>query len=80
MRKSIGIALTAVLALLVVPAAWAGSGMDGYGGNAGTIQGAVHKSGNLPFTGLNLTTVLIIGVLLIAAGVVLHRRGSRTGA
>lgn len=52
--------------------------MSGYGGNAGTVQGAVQKSGSLPFTGLSLTAFLVLGLLLIAAGVVVRRRASRS--
>jgi hypothetical protein len=59
--------------------ALAGSGSSGYGGSAGAVQGSVQKSGTLPFTGLSLTAFAIVGVLLIATGVFLHRRTARTG-
>lgn len=79
MIKKFTIALAVFLA--AAPAAWAGgSSMSGYGGTAGTVQGAVQKSGNLPFTGLSLTAFVIVGVLLIAVGVVVRRRGNRSAA
>ena len=73
---------TAVFLLAAAPAAMAGgqSSMSGYGGTAGTVQGAVQKSGSLPFTGLSLTAFLIVGLLLIAAGVFVRRRASRSAA
>jgi hypothetical protein len=51
-----------------------GSTTSGYGGAAGTAQLAVQKSGPLPFTGLNLTGVLLFGVLLLAAGFLIRRK------
>jgi hypothetical protein len=76
--------LTFVLAvfLAAAPAAWAsgGSSMSGYGGTAGSVQGAVQRSGNLPFTGLSLTAFVIVGVLLIAVGIVVRRRANRSAA
>jgi len=67
----------AVLALAVAPtAAAAGSStLHGYGGNAGSVQGTVQKSGTLPFTGLSLTGVVIAGLVLVAVGVVIRRMG-----
>jgi LPXTG-motif cell wall-anchored protein len=38
----------------------------------------VQKSGSLPFTGLSLTAFVVLGVLLIAVGVVLRRRTNRS--
>jgi hypothetical protein len=68
--------------LIVLPAtAWAGGGstLSGYGGYAGTIQGTVHKSGSLPFTGLSLTFVVGAAIALFALGVVM-RRASRASS
>jgi hypothetical protein len=78
MMKKLSFAATTVF-LTAVPAALAsgGSSMSGYGGTAGNVQGAVQKSGSLPFTGLSLTAFVVLGVLLIAVGVVLRRRTSR---
>jgi hypothetical protein len=80
MIKKLTIATAVFLA--AAPAALAGgqSSMSGYGGTAGTVQGAVQKSGSLPFTGLSLTAFLIVGLLLIAAGVLVRRRASRSAA
>ena len=64
--------------MALAPTALAGSGNSGYGGNAGGAQVSVQKSGTLPFTGLSLTAFAIVGVLLIATGVFLHRRTTRT--
>jgi hypothetical protein len=67
--------MTGVAALTSAPAAWAGgSPVSGYGGAGGTIQGTVQKSGALPFTGLNLTVVVAIGILLVGIGVLMRRR------
>lgn len=69
------------LAALALPALAlaGGSTVSGYGGEAGSVQGAVQKSGTLPFTGLSLTIVLVVGVALVALGYLL-RRGGRTSA
>ena len=72
-----------VLGFLVVPAAalaGGGSTLSGYGGNAGTVQSTVQKSGTLPFTGLSLTAFVVVGLVLVAAGVVLRRRTNRPSA
>ncbi|HZP73288.1 MAG TPA: LPXTG cell wall anchor domain-containing protein [Gaiellaceae bacterium] len=71
-----------VLGFLVVPAAWAGGGstLSGYGGNAGTVQTTVQKSGTLPFTGLSLTAFVVVGLVLVAAGFILRRRTNRPSA
>ena len=80
MKKAISLG-SAVLALLVVPAALAGgSTLSGYGGKAGTVQTSVQKGGTLPFTGLSLTVFVVVGLLLVAAGVVLRRRTNRPSA
>jgi hypothetical protein len=69
---------SAAVFMVAAPTALAGSSNDGYAGNAGTVQGSVQKSGSLPFTGLSLTAFAIIGLLLVATGVFLHRRTART--
>jgi LPXTG-motif cell wall-anchored protein len=80
MKKVISLG-SVVLGFLAVPAAWAGgSTLSGYGGKAGTVQTSVQKGGNLPFTGLSLTAFVVVGLLLVAAGVVLRRRTNRPGA
>lgn len=56
-----------------------GSTTSGYGGEAGAVQGTVQKSGTLPFTGLSLTVVLVVGVALVVLGILL-RRGGRASA
>lgn len=72
------IVFTAAVFMVAAPTALAGSSSSGYAGNAGNVQGSVQKSGTLPFTGLSLTAFVIIGLLLIATGVFLHRRTART--
>ncbi len=66
----------AVVILAAAPTAMGGSSQSGYAGTAGSVQGSVHKSGSLPFTGLSLTAFAIVGLLLVAAGVLLHRSGN----
>lgn len=75
------VALGTLLALVAAPSALAASSDDVYGGVAGEIQGDVDAgalgetaSGTLPFTGLNLTLIVVGGLLLIATGVLLKRR------
>lgn len=78
--------LTAVLAMLMVPATAMAS--DGYsnvagitqgssGGNGGNEAAAVRpvetSGGSLPFTGLNVALVLGAGLVLVAAGLTLRR-------
>jgi hypothetical protein len=64
------------LALAVAPSALAsGSTVSGYGGSAGVAQATVQKTGTLPFTGLSLTGVLLAGLVLVAAGVLIRRKG-----
>jgi predicted transporter len=70
----------AVVFLAAAPTALGGSSEAGYAGNAGSVQGSVQKSGSLPFTGLSLTAFAIVGLLLIVAGVFLHRRGNSSKA
>ena len=53
------------------------SGGQGGGGQSGvqaTRQVSVQKDGELPFTGLAAIPLILIGVGLLATGVVLHRR------
>ncbi len=53
-----------------------GSGQGGGGQNGvqATRQVSVQEDGNLPFTGLAAIPLILIGVGLLATGVVLHRR------
>lgn len=46
-------------------------------GGAGTHLGTQASMGTLPFTGLNLTTFVVLAVLLIACGLVLRRMTHR---
>ncbi len=78
MKKLVSLG-SVVLGFLAVPAAYAGgSTLSGYGGNAGTVQSSVQKSGTLPFTGLSLTAFAVVGLVLVATGVVLRRRSARS--
>jgi hypothetical protein len=72
--------LVAALVLIPATAALAAGGATsaGYGGAAG-VQGLVSKSGGsgtLPFTGFSLVAVVVVGSLLVIAGL-LMRRGRR---
>lgn len=81
--KKLILAGGAVLGSLVVPAialAGGGSTIPGYAGNAGTVQSKVQKTGTLPFTGLSLTAFVVVGLVLVAAGIVLRRRTHRPSA
>lgn len=73
--------LIGAFVLTPATAAWAAGGATsaGYAGSAGTVQGALQKSGGgtLPFTGLSLVGVVVVGALLVIAGLFL-RRGRRT--
>ena len=68
----------AVVCLAVAPTALGGSSQSGYAGVAGAVQGSVQKSGSLPFTGLSLTAFAVAGLAVVATGVFLSRRGSRS--
>jgi uncharacterized surface anchored protein len=70
----------AVVVLAAAPTALGGSSQSGYAGSAGSVQGSVQKSGSLPFTGLSLTAFAVVGLLLVATGVVLYRRANSTKA
>jgi hypothetical protein len=70
---------SALLGLLVlVPAASASSLQSGYSGAEG-VASAVRSSAKLPFTGLNLTLMIVGGLVLVAIGFTL-RRASRPEA
>ncbi len=81
MKKVISLG-SVVLGFLVVPAAWAGSGstLAGYAGKAGTVQTTVQKGGTLPFTGLSLTAFVVVGLVLVAAGIALRKRTARSNS
>jgi hypothetical protein len=69
--------VTTVALFVLAPTAGAfaggGSPLLGYGGAGGAVQGAVQKSGSLPFTGLNLGLVALLAAGLLLAGFVLRR-------
>ena len=76
MRK---VAVTVALFVLspVAVALAGGSALAGYGGSGGAVQGAVQKTGStLPFTGMDLSIVAAIAIVLVASGLFL-RRASR---
>jgi len=67
------------LALVLVPAAAGGTNPSSTGGTAAGTQGTVSgASGSLPFTGLSLVLIVIVGLALLATGILLRRRGSST--
>ncbi|MCL4289974.1 MAG: hypothetical protein KJ051_06825 [Thermoleophilia bacterium] len=71
------IASLATLALFVVPAVAFAANVSESDGTAGSAQGEVAGGGSLPFTGLNLTLIVIGALVLLATGVLLRRRGSQ---
>jgi hypothetical protein len=79
-RFTIKISGLVALALLAVPVALAGGSLAGdvYGGTGGNVQsgvlGSQAASGSLPFTGLSLAFFVVLGLVLIGAGLVLRRR------
>jgi len=77
MKRMLGVV---VAGLVLAPSALAagGSTLNGYGGDAGAVQGTVQKSGTLPFTGLSLVGVLVLAIALIAAGVLIRYRTRAT--
>ncbi|MCC6223262.1 MAG: hypothetical protein IT201_07180 [Thermoleophilia bacterium] len=75
MRRT-AIASLATLVLLAVPAAAFAQNVSESDGTAGSAQGDVAGSGSLPFTGLDLTLIVIGALALLVTGVLLRRRGS----
>lgn len=70
-----------VAGLVSAPVALAASDPSAPSGTAGGAQGqidGVQSAGSLPFTGMNLTLILIGGAVLLAAGFLLRRRGSQS--
>ena len=79
------IVIVSLAALAVVPAAFAGNDPTAstYGGSAGNVQqdlasGSLGSGSSLPFTGMNLVLIALAGVALIATGVLLRRRASKS--
>lgn len=78
--------VTAAVALAFAATAFAGSGDDPYAGKAAGAQASVTKtspavakgtksSGTLPFTGVDLTFIVVGGIVLLLAGAGLRRAG-----
>jgi hypothetical protein len=72
MKRSIF--LMAMTAALILPAAaFAQSATEGYSQDPGTqVAGTADNSGVLPFTGLQLGGMILVGLLLIGVGLALH--------
>lgn len=73
MKRFIGLAVFAALAVPAVALAGGSTGAAGYGGKGGNIQTAMpshsgHSAGTLPFTGQGLLLPLLVAAFLIAAG------------
>lgn len=47
--------------------------------SAGAVAPATHAAGTLPFTGLQLTIFVLIGIALIGGGLLVRRVGGRRG-
>jgi hypothetical protein len=89
-RKRLSLLVAAVVGLLAVAqTALAGgsSSLDAYGGAAGVqgkvthpgTLGTVSSQGTLPFTGVDIAIFVVIGLVLVAAGLMLRRAGRRAG-
>lgn len=76
LTRSLSLALVFVVALaFAAPAVAASPGQDAYGGTGASQQSA----GSLPFTGLNLATLVVVAAALLATGIVIRhsvRRGN----
>ena len=85
-----GLVAAVVGSLAVAQTALAGgsSSLDAYGGAAGvqgkvTHAGALGKvasQGTLPFTGLDIAVFVVVGLVLVGAGLMLRRAGRRASA
>jgi hypothetical protein len=77
LTRSLGLALVFVVALaFAAPAVAASPGQDAYGGTGASQVTA----GSLPFTGMNLVTLVVVGAVLLGTGIVIRhsvRRGAR---
>ena len=79
--RAISAAAVASLTWASVALASGGSSADGYGGTAGAVQSQVSsaphvaaaKGSTLPFTGLNLTLIVVGAIVLLAIGFGLRR-------
>ena len=78
--RAISIAAIASLTWASVALAGSGSSASGYGGTAGAVQSQVSsaphaavKGSTLPFTGLNLTLIVVGAIVLLAIGFGLRR-------
>ena len=83
LRLAIKIVGISVAALCAVPLALAAGGsLSGvaYGGSGGNIQasavGGVKSATTLPFTGLSLTFIAVLGLVLLGTGILLRRNSS----
>jgi hypothetical protein len=78
--------VVAISVLVAAPAALAASVQSGYEGGAG-VQNQVGQSagaegvlgGSLPFTGLDLTLLVLGGLVLLTIGLVLRRAAVKRG-
>jgi len=81
-RFTIKIGGLVAFALLAVPVALAGGSLAGdvYGGTGGNVQSGVlgeqATGGSLPFTGLSLTFLVVLGLVLLGTGLVLRSRAT----
>jgi hypothetical protein len=81
MKRALRLVPLAVVALLAVPAtALAGNASSsstlGTSGGPSDPEGIAGSVQSLPFTGLNLALVIVVGLALVATGIFLRRRGS----
>lgn len=81
--KKLATTMIGFFTLAVTGSALAGSTIrTGYAGKAGgpvgDVLGKVHRSGTLPFTGLNLAIFAALALLLIGLGILMNRATRRS--
>lgn len=69
-----------VLAALALPAVALAANPSESQGQAAQAEGLLgsQSSGTLPFTGMNLALIVVGGLVLLASGLLLRRRGSHS--
>lgn len=88
-RRVLAVALASMSALMLfaTQALAQTSAQQGYSSPGASVQSAtdpgtqaVHTSGSLPFTGLDLVAIVVVGVALLAVGLGIRRLAARAAA